>query len=316
MTKNGGRIVTITLNPALDKCASIEQVRPNAKLRCKPPRFDPGGGGVNVARAIYRLGGKALALYTMGGPQGQMLMNLLDDEGGDHHPVRIGGNTRESLTVIEESTGQQYRFGFPGPQLAEKEWTYFFDYLADMDPPPDYVVGSGSLARGAPADFYGRLARNVRDLGGRAIIDTSGEPLVEAAEAGVYLLKPNIRELGQIAGRELQSDQEIEAAARNLIDDGDNEVLIVSMGPAGAMLVTGEGAQRITAPMVPIQSRIGAGDSMVGGITLALARGWDVLAAARFGVATGSAAVMTSGTQLCRKDDAERLYDQIAGKSC
>ncbi len=123
MAEKGEGIVTIALNPALDKSASVEHVRPNAKLRCKPPRFDPGGGGINVARAIRRLGGEALALYTMGGPQGQMLMNLLDEEGGDHHPARIGGNTRESLTVIEEATGQQYRFGFPGPQLAEKEWT-------------------------------------------------------------------------------------------------------------------------------------------------------------------------------------------------
>jgi 6-phosphofructokinase 2 len=315
MAAEAGRIVAIALNPALDKSSSIEQVQPNAKLRCKPPRFDA-GGGVNVARAIWHLGGEALALYTMGGPQGQMLMNLLDDEGGEHIPVRIGGNTRESLTVIEESTGQQYRFGFPGPVLAEKEWTYFFDYLANMDPPPGYVVASGSLPRGTPTDYYGMLARHVRDLGGRLIVDTSGEPLREAAEAGVYLLKPNIRELGQIAGRRLGGDREIEAAAHDLIHDGDNETLIVSMGLAGAMVITGEGAQRIAAPMVPIQSRIGAGDSMVGAITLALARGWDVLEAAHYGVAAGSAAVMTPGTQLCRKDDTERLYEQMAEGNC
>lgn len=315
MATDAARIVTIALNPALDKSSSVAHVRPGAKLRCEPPRFDPGGGGVNVARAIWRLGGEALALYTMGGPQGQMLMSLLDEEGGEHRPVRIGGATRESLTVIEGATGQQYRFGFPGPALAEKEWTFFLDYLAGMDPPPDYVVASGSLPRGVPTDVYGRLARHVRDLGGRMIVDTWGEPLVEAAEAGVYLLKPNIRELGQIAGRDLQGDREIEAAARGLIDDGDNEALIVSLGAGGALVVTAEGNERIAAPTVPIQSRIGAGDSMVGGITLGLARGWDVPVAARYGVAAGAAAVMTPGTQLCRREDTERLYAQMLGET-
>lgn len=305
------RVVTITLNPALDVSTTTEHVTPEHKLRCQAPDYDPGGGGINVARAITRLGGPAVALYTCGGPYGEMLKRLLDREGVRHQPVPIEGLTRESLTVIEASTNRQYRFGFPGPTLREEEWQPFLDYLATVDDPPDYVVASGSLPPGAPVDFYARLARVVRERGGRLVVDTHGQPLCEAAEAGVYLLKPNLRELGQIVGREIKSDAEIVAAGRDLIDDGDNEVVAVSLGAGGAMLITHDDVQRVRSPTVPIRSRIGAGDSMVGGMVYALAQGMSLLDAVRLGVAAGAAAVMTEGTDLMHRDDAERLFARM-----
>jgi 6-phosphofructokinase 2 len=152
-------IVTMTLNPAIDKSSSVDHVVAERKLYCKPPRFEPGGGGVNVSRAIKKLGGKSLLLYPAGGLTGKRLQELLDDEGLDHRPFPIEGVTRESLVVLEESTGQQYRFGMPGPELQEKEWEQFLRELATMEPSPDYVVASGSLPPGVPADFYAQIAR-------------------------------------------------------------------------------------------------------------------------------------------------------------
>lgn len=305
------RVITVTPNPSLDVSSSADRVVPEHKLRCKAPEYDAGGGGINVARAIVRLGGSAVALYPCGGPAGELLNSLVAREGVEQHTIPIKGFVRESLTVSEESSGQQYRFGFPGPELSEPEWRSILEYVEGLNDLPDYVVASGSLPPGAPEDFYGQLARIVRKQGVRFVVDTAGQPLREAAEAGAYLLKPNIRELGQIVGREINSDREIEVAARDLIDDGDNEVVLVSLGAGGAMLITHEESQRIRSPIVPIRSKVGAGDSMVGGVVYGLATGMDLLDAARLGVASGAAAVMTPGTDLMHREDAERLFKQM-----
>ncbi len=307
-------IVTVTLNPALDKSARIDNVVPDQKLRCGPPRFEPGGGGVNVARAIHRLGGSSRALYTVGGPFGEKFEDLLEEEGVNCCPFRIEGMTRESFVAFEESTGKQYRFSTPGPELSGSEWERCFNAIANLDPFPDYLVGSGSLAPGVPVDGYARMAHLTRERGGRFIIDTSGEMLREAADAGVYLLKPNMRELGHLAGRKIESEEHQEEVARNLVEEGKAEVVVVSLGAAGALLVTRDFDERIRAPTVKIESKIGAGDSMVAGIVLALARGESLRHAVRFGVAAGAAAVKTPGTELCRRDDTEALYEQMLEK--
>jgi 6-phosphofructokinase 2 len=305
-------IVTMTFNPALDTSTSIHHVVPEQKLRCKPPLHDPGGGGINVARAVHRLGGDSLAIFTQGGPMGQLLAQLLVEEAVPHTPILIEGFTRESFTVRDETSEQQYRFSLPGPELSEEEYERCFAVLDALDPKPDYLVASGSLTPGAFQDAYVRLARLVRGWGGRFILDSYGEPYTRAVdEAGVYLLKPNMRELKHLMGQEIESEEHQEEAARGLVDSGKAEVVVVSLGAAGALFVTKDEMERIRAPTVNIRSKIGAGDSMVGGITLGLVRGMDLREAARFGVAVGSATVMTEGTDLCRREDAERLYDRM-----
>ncbi|HEJ83055.1 MAG TPA: 1-phosphofructokinase family hexose kinase, partial [Desulfobacteraceae bacterium] len=191
-------IATMALNPAIDKSSSVDHVVAERKLYCKPPLFEPGGGGVNVSRAIKKLGGKSLLLYPAGGLTGKRLQELLDEEGLDHRPFPIDGMIRESLVILEESTGQQYRFGMPGPKLKKNEWEPFLQKLAVIDPPPDYVVASGSLPPGAPPDFYARVARAGKKRGAKTIIDVSGEALKEALEEGVFLIKPNVREFREL----------------------------------------------------------------------------------------------------------------------
>lgn len=307
-------IVTLTVNPAVDKNTQVERVTADDKLRCERPRREPGGGGLNVARALQRLGGSATAVYVHGGPTGRILEQLLDDEEIPQQPFAIDGWTRENLHVTETSTERQYRFGMPGPKLREPEWLELLETLGAMDPAPAYLVASGSLPPGVPADFYGRVARIAADRGTRLIVDTSGEALREAVEAGVYLIKPNLRELQQLAGRSLDSEFQQEEAARAVIDAGRCEAVVVSRGAGGAMLVTDAGGVHLRTPTVPIRSKVGAGDSMVAGLTLGLARGWALPDAVRYGIAAGAAAVMTPGTELCRRDDTERLYEQIAAE--
>ncbi len=310
------RIVTLTINPALDKNTRIEQVAPNQKLRCDQSARHPGGGGVNVARAIRKLGGESLALYPCGGPIGEIFKGLLDDEGVDHRPIPIENLTRENLIVFEKRSNQQFIFDMPGPELCEAEWQRVLEELSEVDPPPDYIVASGSIPPGVPDDFYQRVAELSGDLGSRLIVDTSEEPLRLATEAGVYLLKPNMRELGHLAGQEIESEEHQIAAARELVERGQTDVVVVSMGAGGALLVTEEIAEHLRTPTVPIKSRLGAGDSMVAGIVLALSRGKDIRAATLFGMAAGAATVMLPGTELCHRDDTERLYERlVSGKA-
>lgn len=308
-------IVTITLNPAIDKSSSVEHVVAEKKLYCKPPRFEPGGGAVNVSRAIRKLGGESVLLYPAGGLTGERLQELLEQEGLDHRPFRIEGLIRESLVILEESTGQQYRFGMPGPELLKQEWEQFLQELSAIDPPPDYLVASGSLPPGVPADFYARVARVGKARGARVIVDVSGEALEEAIEEGVYLIKPNVGEFRKLVGEDIKEKSQIRAEAKKLVRSGRCEVLIISLGAAGALMVSEDLAEHILPPTVPIVSKVGAGDSMVAGIVLSLARGHSLRESVLFGVAAGTAAVMTPGTELCRREDAERLFETMDPRS-
>ena len=304
-------IVTLTLNPAVDKNTQVEQVVAEDKLRCDAPTREPGGGGLNVSRVIDRLGEQSTAVYTSGGLTGKMLESLLDDEAIDHTPLPIDEWTRENLIVYETSTDRQFRFGMPGPTLTPADVEACLGALRDVRPTPDYLVASGSLPPGAPDDTYAAVAQAAHAVGARPILDTSGAALRKAMDAGWYLLKPNLRELQQLADDELETEAERIDTARAFIDRGWCEGVVISMGASGALLVTPDRAEHVRSPTVPIASRVGAGDSMVGGLTAALARGLDLPDAVRFGVAAGAAAVMTPGTELCRRDDTERLFEQL-----
>jgi 6-phosphofructokinase 2 len=172
-------------------------------------------------------------------------------------------------------------------------------------------VASGSLPPGVPADFYAQAARVGKNRGAKVIIDASGEVLEEVLKEGVYLIKPNVREFRGLVGEDIKEESQIKAEAKKMVKSGRCEVLVISLGAAGALMVSEEFADRILPPTVPIVSKVGAGDSMVAGIVLSLARGKPLRESVLFGVATGTAAVMTPGTELCRREEAERLYESM-----
>ena len=304
------QIVTLTLNPALDKSASVDHVVAERKLRCGQPRFDPGGGGINVARAITKLEGNALAVWTCGGPTGQLLREQLDEEGVSHRPIKSQAYTRENLVIFEESSHRQFRFGMPGAHLTEDEVDRCIEELTSFDPPPGYLVLSGSLPPGVDPNLYARIAGRISKEC-RVILDTSGESLKLGLDSNLFLIKPNVRELGQLVGKTIVDDDHIHDVASRLIDSGKVEVVLTSLGSAGAILTSKEVHEHIRAPTVEIRSKIGAGDSTVAGITLALSRGESLANAARYGIAAGAAAVMTDGTELCIKSDVDHLYQKM-----
>lgn len=305
------RIVTLTLNPALDKISGISHVVPNKKLRCDSPKYEAGGGGINISRAIHRLEGESLAIFPCGGPNGEILKAKLDEESIQYQPIPIEGATRENLTIFESNAKQQFRFIMPGPKLAEKECEQILSLLREIKPKPDYLVVSGSTPNGVPDNYYKNIVDLANDIDCRVIVDTSGEHLRLAAKAGVYLLKPNMRELGNLAGSTIESEVHQKEAAQEIVDSGKAKIVVVSMGAGGALLVTEDINEHLRTPTVPIRSKLGAGDSMVAGIILKLAQGESLRDAALYGIAAGAAAVMTEGIELCSKSDTDSLFERL-----
>ena len=300
-------ILTVTPNPALDVSTSVDRVVAEHKMRCGPTRLDPGGGGVNVSRVVRNLGGRSLAVYAAGGPTGQAYRELLEREGIVGRVVRIGQYTRESFTVDETGSGEQFRFVLQGPHLSEPEWRLMLSAVADDLPVTGFVVPSGSLPPGVPVDFYAQIARVARENNVRTAVDTSGEALRAALDEGVFLIKPSKRELGELVGASLSDEESLIDAARELVGLGRCEVVALTLGGAGAIVVTAEQTLRLPPAEVEVQSTVGAGDSFLGGFLLRLAQGHNLADAFRTGVAAGGATAALPATELCGLDEVTRL---------
>ncbi|MGV8805705.1 MAG: 1-phosphofructokinase family hexose kinase [Polaromonas sp.] len=305
-------ILTVTLNPALDVSTSTDKVRDTHKLRCTAAIFHPGGGGINVARVVHRLGGDCLALYPAGGVNGELLVQLLAQEQVPGHCLPIAGQTRESFSVHETCSGRDFRFVLPGPELSRQDWQGLLDIVSQFEAAPHYVVGSGSLPPGVPADFYARLARLAQAQGSRLVLDTSGPALATALAQGVYLVKPSLRELRELTGQPLTDEPQWREAAQQLIRKGQAQIVALSLGEDGALLVTANQAWRALGLPVQVASTIGAGDSFVGGLVWALNRQDDLEQALRHAMAAGAAALLAAGTALCQPADMERLYREVS----
>jgi 6-phosphofructokinase 2 len=302
-------IVTLTINPAVDICWEADDLVPVRKLRSNSGAVYPGGGGINVSHVIAALGGESTAIFTRGGIIGTLLTELLDDYAIERRVIRIADDTRLNATVFERSTEDEYRITPPGPMLTETEWQAALDLVAELD--CEYLVCAGSLPGGVPDDFYARIALLARERGTKMILDTSGRALVEGLKAGVYLVKPNLRELEPLVGRKAPTPDKQELLAREIIEQGRAEVVALTLGAEGALLVWKDGCKRLPSPHVEKKSAVGAGSSFVAGLTFGLAEGYSLQDAFALAVACGAASLMTPGTELCRKPDVERLYAEL-----
>jgi 6-phosphofructokinase 2 len=287
-------IVTLTLNPAVDIACTTPRVEPEEKLRTTGEHYDPGGGGVNVARVIHDLGGEARALILVGGATGLLYEELLGGHGVPYDALPIRGRTRVALNVREESTGREYRFVPEGPVIAPDEWQAVLAALETVE--AAWIVASGSLPRGVPEDFYARAAAIAARRGQRFVLDSSGAPLRAALGHGVVLAKPSRREFEALVGYALPDRAAVEAAALAMVRGGALEMLVVSLGGEGAFLATTGGGFFLPALQVPVLSAVGAGDSFVAAMVLSLARGEVPDIAFAWGMAAGAAAVASAGT--------------------
>ncbi|HSN48629.1 MAG TPA: 1-phosphofructokinase family hexose kinase [Flavobacterium sp.] len=305
-------IVTLTVNPALDKSAHFKGLVPEQKIRCEAPRFDAGGGGINVSKAIARLEGESFCVFTSGGSIGSMLEELVLKESIAFKAVKTVNWTRESFVAVDDNTNSQYRFGFPGSEITEQEKNNIIQTIQELK--PKFLVLSGSLNEGLPTNFYQHIADLAKKSGSKVIVDTSGEALKKVLETGVYLIKPNVGELAKLIGVERLEMDEVVHAAQSLIEKGSAEIVVVSLGPQGAVLVTATQTEFVPAPNVVRKSTVGAGDSMVGAMVWALSQNKCLREVVQWGVACGSAATMNEGTQLFKLEDAKRLFEWLQKK--
>ena len=305
-----GGILTLTPNPALDVWTTTREFRKGPKLRCKPPRLDPGGGGINVSRVIHRLNGETRALFAAGGRTGEELAEALDREGVQAQRVPISGVTREVFNVCEEETGGVMRFVTPGPTLRPDDVDALLDLLRRCVVEGSHVVGSGSLPDGAGPDFWARAAEICRDADARFLLD-SHDGVEPALEKGLFVFRETGDAVSGLAGENVSWPAGAARWAAERIDRDEAKAVIVTEGAEGALLVTAE--HRLVQgppPGVVEKSAIGAGDSFMGGFSLSLSEGGDWTEALRNGVATAAATLLTPGTELCRKEDVERLVEQ------
>jgi 6-phosphofructokinase 2 len=303
-------IVTVTLNPAVDVATSVEHIVDTHKLRCAPPTRDPGGGGINVARTIHRLGGDCIALYLAGGPTGDVLTLLLEAEHLPTERIGIAGETRENICVTETATAREYRFLMPGPSITEAEWRGCVTRIETMQPAPRYLVLSGSLPPGAPDDLYARLARTANARGSRVVVDAAGPALRAALDAGVHLVKPSLGELSALAG-ELLDEASACRKASEIVAQGQAEIVAVTLGARGAWVVSRDRVLRLHGRPAAVCSTVGAGDSFVGGMVWALARGEPFDDACRYALAASAASVGHPGTALCTRGEVERIHAEL-----
>lgn len=305
-------VVTLTFSPCIDKSASVPVLVPEKKLVCTHPKLEPGGGGINVARALKRLGLEATAVYTSGGYSGKFLDHLMQNEKIRSVIIETEKETRENIIIVDESTNNQYRFGMPCNTLSKAEWEKCLGAVEAMDH-INFLVVSGSIPPGVPPDLFEELSAIAKKKNAKLVVDTSGNALQEAVKHDVYMLKPNLGELSVLAGIDGISINRAEETARAVIDKYGCEAIVVSMGKEGAMLVTHEASYTVRSPEAPRKSTVGAGDSMVAGIIFSLVNGKSLNQALQYGVACGTAATMNAGTELCHKEDADQLYAWISG---
>lgn len=304
------KIITITLNPTIDKSILVPALIENQKLRCSDIKYEPGGGGINISRAINILGGKSKALFLAGGYFGAFFIKLFKGKIIDFESFKIKNETRESIIIYDEFNNKQYLLDMKGPIVIEKEWQSLLNAISKLTE-VDYIVASGSLPPGIPSDFYARVAKIAKEINAKFILDTSGEPLKLAIKEDVYLIKPNLKEMSALAGIDKLSIENVTQEALKIIKSTKCEAIVVSLGPNGALLVTENYSNHFLAPKIEVKSTVGAGDSMMAGIILKLSENNSLQEAVRYGVASGAAATLNIGTKLCDKKNADAFFEKI-----
>jgi 6-phosphofructokinase 2 len=303
-------VVTLTPNSSLDVWTTTKRVTSGIKLRCTLPKFDPGGGGINVSRVLHRLGAGTIALFTAGGGIGDEVAGLLEQEGVPSERQHIAGETRQSLHVLDEESGELFRFVMPGPNLTEAECQALLGRLRKLATGGGMIVGSGSLPPGLGDDFWARAAKIAKEAGCRFLLDSS-HGVMSAMEGGLFLVRQNLRELRALTGKVMSWPDEVAEWSREQIGRGACEIVVVTRGADGALLVTADERVHLAPPKVETKSAVGAGDSFMAGLCLGLSRGETPRHALRLAVVTAAATMITPGTELCRKEDVDRLLERL-----
>jgi 6-phosphofructokinase 2 len=307
-------VATLTLNPSADISVEVDRWLPGEKLRAQVLRWDPGGGGINVARVMRALGLDSLAIHTAGGPEGAKLNHALDRAGLHHRAIEIQDVTRISILIKDRNSGERYTLTLPGPTLSPDECAACLAAVEASGATRGLVVASGSLPPGAPGDFYAQAARLVARAGGSFIIDTSERALRPVLGERIYLAKLNRSELADLAGRALDDRDATIAFGRELVARRSLEYLAVTLGAEGALLISAADTYYCPSPRIAARSPVGAGDSFLAALAVGLFNAEPIDQALRFAVCAGAAAASGEGTTLVDPNTAADILRKFEGQ--
>jgi 1-phosphofructokinase family hexose kinase len=308
-------IITVTLNPGLDRTVTVPEIFFGDVMRADSVRFDWGGKGFNVARALRALGIDSVAMAFVGGPTGQRLKRGLGEMGIATDLVNVAGETRTNIVITDASAERYVKVNEAGPTIRAEELARFLDRVRQQVRPGDTWILSGTLPPGVPPDTYAQLIALLRAGGARPLLDTSGDPLRLGCVARPYLVKPNLLEAGELMGRELHSMADIRCAVEFFLGQG-IEVVALSLGADGLLLATEAQAVWARPPHVQVRNPVGAGDALLAGIVYAWAssgndEGPTLERMARWGAAAGTVAAMHKGVTFGARAEVEALLAQL-----
>jgi tagatose 6-phosphate kinase len=303
-------VVTVTLNTAIDKTYTVESFVLDRVHRPIDVKSAAGGKGINVARVLKELGRSAVASGFIGGCNGDKIIEGLDQEGITHDFVRIAGESRICIAIVDRIAGTQTEVNENGPDITPEEWQALRLKIEGLLPSAKYLVLSGFAPPGAPTSFYADMINIARRYDVKTALDASGPHLREGVAAGPFVVKPNIAELSALTGRELLTREEILQVARSLVTSG-VKVVVVSMGRAGSIATDGVTSWQAIPPEIPFASAVGSGDALVAAMIDAFLSGADVPEAMRVGTAAGTANAMTFGAGFCTLDSIKSLEDKV-----
>ena len=303
-------IATVTLNPALDQHVEVDNLVLDDTNRWVSFKRQPGGKGINVSRVLRELGGDTVAYGFIGGHAGDDIERLLKEEGVHTDFTRIKTEIRSNFIITDLKTHRQTRISAPGPRVTPGEFKKLLDRITGLKPRPQYIIFAGSVPPGVPYYIYRELIDRMKVLGIRTVLDAADMWLIEGIHARPDIIKPNVREAQTLLGVELKTEEDIICAVKTIVGMGVG-IAAISRGPDGMIIADGNVILKVVPPQVEVMSTVGAGDSTVAGLVFKLSEGGSLEEASRLAVAAGTAATLTPGTELCHKEDVERLLPLV-----
>lgn len=303
-------IVTVTLNPALDKTMEIDDFSVERVNREKKSRVDAGGKGINVSKVIKELGGASIATGFLAGNSGNFIKEQLDQFGIQNDFVFTNGETRTNLKVVDLKNKTYTDINENGPIISEEDLKNVENKMNKYLVDGSVLVLSGSIPKNLNKDLYYKMIISAKEIGAKVILDADGELLKEGLQAGPYLVKPNIDELERLYGVKLKTNEEIIECAKKLFNYG-IEVVVVSLGGEGSIFITKDNTAMVEPIKVDVKSTVGAGDSMVAALALSIDENYLFDKVIRLAVASGTGAVTMEGTQAPSIDKVLKIYDEV-----
>ncbi len=304
-------ILTVTPNASIDKTYVVEGFGVDRMHRPKEWRSTPGGKGINVLRVFRELGGTGVATGFVGGRVGDAIAEGLSAEGIRHDMIRVAGESRLCIKIMDPKSGTQTEVNEVGPEISPTEVEQLTGKIGELMGSAEYVVLCGNVPPGVPVSFYGDIIRLAKIRGIKAVLDASEEQLKDAIKAGPYIVKPNVAELSQLAERELMTLEEICSAAKSLKQYGVG-IAAVTMGRSGAVVTDGVRAWQAVPPEIEFASAVGSGDSFIAGFLQVLASEGSLAEALALGTAAGAANATSYGAGFCSKSS---IMDVVRGVS-